>query len=173
MLEAYILVLGICLVSLGVRAIYEQLKKKGKIRTDGQAAVRVVFIAMSFFITSWVFLGFLDPVHAWDSIAAKCVGAFLLICGLGLVASGLITLKGVENIDHLVTTGIYRAFRHPMYVGFLFWISGWIVFHGAVVSTAPALLGMVNILYWRHLEEEALLAKYGEAFKKYRATTWF
>ncbi len=37
----------------------------------------------------------------------------------------MIQLKGLENINHLVTTGLFSKIRHPMYDGFILWILGW------------------------------------------------
>ena len=90
-----------------------------------------------------------------------------------LFLAGLIQLRGVENIDHLVTTGFFAGVRHPMYLGFTLWILGWAVFWGAFVSLAVGLVGIGNILLWRHLEERHLEKRYGEAYRSYRARTWF
>jgi protein-S-isoprenylcysteine O-methyltransferase Ste14 len=79
----------------------------------------------------------------------------------------------VENIDHLVTTGLFSRIRHPMYAGFILWIVGWVVRDGAVVSLAVGLVGIGNILYWRRLEERALESGYGEVYRTYRQQTWF
>jgi protein-S-isoprenylcysteine O-methyltransferase Ste14 len=81
-------------------------------------------------------------------------------------------LRGLENIDHLVTSGLFRRIRHPMYVAFILWIVGWSAYQGAVLSLAIASLGLASILWWRHLEEMALETAYGSAYANYRATTW-
>ena len=82
-------------------------------------------------------------------------------------------MRGLENIDHLVTTGLFSRLRHPMYVGFILWILGWVVRYGAVVSLAAGVLCIGNILYWRQLEERALESQYGEDYRSYRRATWF
>jgi protein-S-isoprenylcysteine O-methyltransferase Ste14 len=79
----------------------------------------------------------------------------------------------VENVDHLVTTGLFAKIRHPMYAGFILWIVGWATTYGAFVSLAAGVLCIGNILYWRHLEEGALEACYGARYRDYRAGTWF
>ncbi len=38
---------------------------------------------------------------------------------------------------------------------------------------AVGLAGIVNILFWRHLEERHLESCYGDVYRAYRATTWF
>jgi protein-S-isoprenylcysteine O-methyltransferase Ste14 len=60
-----------------------------------------------------------------------------------------------------------------MYTGFVLWIVGWVAFHGAALSLLPGLLGIANVLYWRHLEELELESTYGDAYRTYRRSTWF
>ena len=55
-----------------------------------------------------------------------------------------------------------------MYTGFILWILGWAIFHGAVVSLGVGFVGIGNILYWRQLEDENLEKLYGEVYKEYR-----
>ena len=40
-------------------------------------------------------------------------------------------------------------------------------------SLAVGLAGIGNILFWRHVEEQHLETCYGEAYRAYRANTWF
>jgi protein-S-isoprenylcysteine O-methyltransferase Ste14 len=97
----------------------------------------------------------------------------VLFAGLVLAVGALVQLKGVENIDHLVTTRFFGRVRHPMYLGFTLWILGWAVFQGSLVGFAVGLVGIGNILLWRHLEEQHLETRYGEVYRAYRARTWF
>jgi protein-S-isoprenylcysteine O-methyltransferase Ste14 len=60
-----------------------------------------------------------------------------------------------------------------MYTGFILWIVGWAVYHGAAVSLAAGLAALASILHWRRLEEADLEARYGEAYRAYRRGTWF
>ena len=100
-------------------------------------------------------------------------GFSLFLIGLFFAIVAFIQLRGLENIDHLVTTGLFAKLRHPMYSGFILWILGWSIYNTAPVSFAAGLFGIANILYWRYLEEVRLLAKYGEIYKQYKKTTWF
>ncbi len=60
-----------------------------------------------------------------------------------------------------------------MYIGFAAWIIGGTLNHGAVVSFAAGVVGIVNIVYWGRLEDARLGAAYGEDYLGYRRTTWF
>ena len=79
----------------------------------------------------------------------------------------------VDKGQKVISSGPYATVRHPMYLGFILWIFGWAIFHGAVISLVAGLVGIGNILYWRHLEEEDLEATYGDEFRNYRSQTWF
>jgi protein-S-isoprenylcysteine O-methyltransferase Ste14 len=61
---------------------------------------------------------------------------------MALAVGALIQLRGVENIKHMVTAGLFRKIRHPMYTGFILWIFGWSVYHGALLSLAIGLFGV-------------------------------
>ncbi|MFZ1946995.1 MAG: isoprenylcysteine carboxylmethyltransferase family protein [bacterium] len=104
--------------------------------------------------------------------AVHLAGLGVWITGVSLALGALVQLRGVENIDHLVTTGIFSRCRHPMYTGFILWIMGWVIYSGSVVSSLLGLVGVGSILLWRWLEERALAACYGEVYQKYRERTW-
>ncbi|HET9765032.1 MAG TPA: isoprenylcysteine carboxylmethyltransferase family protein [Casimicrobiaceae bacterium] len=75
-----------------------------------------------------------------------------------------------ESSTALVTSGIYRFTRNPMYVGLTLVLLGWAAF----LVSAWALLGPVGfVLYIGRFqiepEERALSAKFGAAYKEYTA----
>ena len=68
----------------------------------------------------------------------------------------------------VVSSGVYRFSRNPMYLGFLLALAGWAVY---LSNAATAVLLPVFVLYMNHLqikpEERALLAKFGPQFAQY------
>jgi protein-S-isoprenylcysteine O-methyltransferase Ste14 len=100
------------------------------------------------------------------------------------LAGGIVSLSGVisfrrarttvnpmkpETASSLVTTGIYRFTRNPMYVGLLFVLVAWAVF----LSTAWAFVGpLVFVLYINRFqiapEERVLSAMFGTAYSAYK-----
>jgi protein-S-isoprenylcysteine O-methyltransferase Ste14 len=169
----YLLLAGLCLTGLMIRTGYELLKRAGKLDPKDPVIFAGVFAAMFAWLASWPFMCPLDPLRILFSPVMRWIGLGLVTGALILAAGGLLQLRGLENIDHLVTTGLYSKFRHPMYVGFILWIAGWVVSYGATVSFVLGLVCIGNILFWRHLEERALGSHYGEKYKVYRQTTWF
>ena len=169
----YFIFLGLCLIGLAVRASYELLKKTGKVNQKSNIVIAIVFAAMCLILSSWCFMCPLDPLHINLPSVVKLTGLVILIIGSGTALGGVIQLRGVENIDHLATSGLFSRIRHPMYTGFILWILGWVICYGAAASLIVALVCIGNILYWRQIEEENLLSAYGETYLRYRMKTWF
>jgi len=103
----------------------------------------------------------------------------IALAGGGVSLSGVISFRRArttvnpmkpETTSSLVTAGIYRFTRNPMYVGLLFVLVAWAVF----LSSAWALVGpMVFMLYTNRFqiipEERALAALFGAEFDAYTA----
>lgn len=169
----YSAVVAAYLTAVAIRTTYELLKKVGRVDPRSRALFAVILADMILLWASWFSMCPMEPGRLVLPPVVTGAGLAVLAGGLVLAFGALIQLQGVENIDHLVTTGFFARVRHPMYLGFALWILGWAVYWGAIVSLAVGLVGIGNILLWRHLEEQALEASYGEAYRSYRAKTWF
>jgi protein-S-isoprenylcysteine O-methyltransferase Ste14 len=168
----FFVVAGLCLVGLAIRTGYEMLRQAGRVDTMSKPVFGVVFAAMVTMLLSWPAMCRLDPWPVAVPGAARWVGLALVAVALLLAVGGLVQLRGLEGIDHLVTTGLYARVRHPMYAGFILWIVGWVLHSGAGATLALAPIGVANILYWRWLEERALESRYGDTYRHYRQATW-
>jgi len=164
---------GVFVVGLLIRDAYELLKKAGRLDTRDARVFTGVFSAMIALWVGWFGMGPTDPVRVPVAPVTWWTGLSLVAIGLVVAVWGVAQLRGLENIDHLVTSGLYARIRHPMYVGFILWILGWSLAWGAVVSLGLGALGLLSILWWRHLEDVDLESRYGVAYAEYRATTWF
>lgn len=169
----YLIFVGLYLAGLLIRDGYELLKKAGRVDARDTRIVAGVFVCMCVMWVSWFGMGFSDPARLPVPDALQWIGLGAVVVGFGLVLGGMGQLRGVENIDHLVTRGLYSRIRHPMYVGFILLILGWGVRQGALVSLAIGFLGLASIVWWRRLEEGELESRYGGGYAEYRATTWF
>jgi protein-S-isoprenylcysteine O-methyltransferase Ste14 len=169
----YIAAAGLFLGGLLVRDAYELLKKSGRIDTHDARVFALVFASMCVMWVSWFCMGFLDSIRPDVPTALRWLGLAVVILGFVVAVAGLWQLRGLENVDHLVTAGLFSKIRHPMYVGFILWILGWSAYQGVPVTLAIGSLGIVSIVWWWHLEEIALESRYGRAYTEYRARTWF
>jgi protein-S-isoprenylcysteine O-methyltransferase Ste14 len=73
-----------------------------------------------------------------------------------------------EAASAIVSTGVYRFTRNPMYLGFLLALVAWAVFLGNFVS---ALVPVLFVAYMNRFqiapEERALHARFGETYETY------
>lgn len=173
MSAGYLIFVGLYLAGLLIRDGYELLKTTGRVDTTDTRIFAAVFASMCVMWVSWFGMGLLDPTRLPVPSSLRWIGLGAVILGFGLAVGGMWQLKGVENIDHLVTTGLFSRIRHPMYVGFILWIPGWSLYQGAPASLAVGCLGVLSIVWWRRLEEEALESRYADEYDAYRTRTWF
>ena len=173
MSTTYLILMVLCLSGLMIRTGYELLKEAGRVDPRSKAVFTVVFMGMCLVLLTWPFLGLFDPIPIPLPTAVHWAGLFVLVTGLGLAVGGVMQLRGLENIDHLVVSGIFAKLRHPMYTGFMLWILGWIVYHGAILSVVLGGICIVSILYWRRIEEQKLEVQFGEEYRRYKKGTWF
>lgn len=104
--------------------------------------------------------------------AIALLGAVFSVAGVAAFRRARTTLNPMkpEAASSLVTNGIYRFTRNPMYVGLLLVLVGWAAFLCAPwVLVGPA----VFVLYMNRFqiapEERALLSVFGEAYSAYQA----
>lgn len=76
--------------------------------------------------------------------------------------------------DRLVTRGVYRYLRHPVYLGIDMTLFGLFLAVGSTVGMVYFFIVVLplNIIRSR-LEEKALLQKFGDSYEAYRQQTWF
>ena len=106
------------------------------------------------------------------------IGLALFIIGLTIMIVGQATLRRnysgtvVIRDDHkLVTNGIYRFTRNPIYLGALIVFVGLPVYAASVYGFLTSLFLIPIFLYRIRLEEELLTEEFQDAFQKYKETT--
>jgi protein-S-isoprenylcysteine O-methyltransferase Ste14 len=119
------------------------------------------------------------PGMHWPAAARFATGALFLLAGLGFAGLGLIAFRRAgttinplrpEEASAMVTDGIYRVTRNPMYVGFASFLIGWgILLQSWAVLAGPIVFVMVITRLQILPEERALKLRFGSAFDAYRA----
>ena len=173
MTKDYVIVLMLYFIGMGIRMGYERLKRKGRVDSRRWTVLAVVFAAMCLMWASWFNLCPLDPWPLALPETVRWMGFGLFVVGLAAAVGAVVQLRGVENIERLVTTGLFARVRHPMYLGFILWIPGWALYHGALFSLLFGAAGIATILCWRKTEETELARKFGDAYLAYCRRTWF
>jgi protein-S-isoprenylcysteine O-methyltransferase Ste14 len=170
--ELFFILVIVCTLAHITRAIYEILKHKKRIKASRLSFI-IVFTNMLLLWASWFALCILDinKIEVPDII--RYFGIFLVVLGILVFLTGLITIKALESYDgDLMTHGIYSKIRHPMYLGFILWLIGMPVYYGGLISFALCIVFIVNVLIWRHLEEIELENRF-PAYREYKKTTLF
>jgi protein-S-isoprenylcysteine O-methyltransferase Ste14 len=173
MKSSFVILLASNLACYAIRTIYELYKRAGRVNLKNKALFALIFAAMCVIWVSWFVMCSLDPWELPLPQSLRWMGLGIFLIGWCLALGALIQLKGLEDIDHLVTTGLFSKLRHPMYTGFILWILGWSTYHAAGVSLIAGIFGIANVLFWRGLEDKALLALWGDRYAEYRKGTWF
>ena len=109
------------------------------------------------------------------------LGAALVIAAVGVVFDllGLLAFRAAkttinplkpQKTSALVTTGIYRLSRNPMYVGLVCFLLAWTAFLAALWPLAGPILFVFYVNRFQIEPEERLLAqRFGDAFRDYKA----
>ena len=140
-----------------------------------------------------VWLGFAGAMFGVAAAAPALTFRFAGSTGIALALGGLgvvVALAGVAAFrrqgttvnplspnaaSSVVSSGVYRVSRNPMYLGFLLALAGWAVYLSNVGAALllPAYVAYMN-RYQIEPEERALLAKFGSEFAQYmsRVRRW-
>jgi protein-S-isoprenylcysteine O-methyltransferase Ste14 len=116
----------------------------------------------------WTFDGY---IVRWLGVVLFAAGGALRIWPVFVLGRRFSGLVAIQPGHTLVTSGIYRAIRHPSYLGLLVNALGWgLAFRSAVGVLLTALM-IPPILARIRAEERLLHARFGEEYDVYRART--
>jgi protein-S-isoprenylcysteine O-methyltransferase Ste14 len=114
------------------------------------------------------------PWHHGLAVTISGVGILFLLAGLYEFQKAKTSFNPMkpDAASSVVTTGIYRVSRNPMYVGFLLVLTAWAIFLAHVL---PFLFLPVFVAYMNRFqispEERALSAKFGDEYEAYKQST--
>ena len=124
------------------------------------------------------------PALSFTLAGSRVIALVLLGLGGALAAAGVLAFRGRRTTvnpltpsasSSVVTSGVYRLSRNPMYLGFLLALAGWAV---CLSNAGAAVFLPAFVVYMTECqikpEERALLAKFGSEFAQYmsRVRRW-
>jgi len=111
-------------------------------------------------------------VRVAAAVAIAAVGVVFDLLGLLAFRAAKTTINPLkpQKTSALVTTGIYRLSRNPMYVGLVCFLLAWTVFLAALWPLAGPILFVFYVNRFQIEPEERLLAqRFGAEFNDYKA----
>ena len=125
------------------------------------------------------------PVGEFDFFGRSILIKILFLLGVVIAILAFIQFarhktttnpRHLEKVSTLVTGGIYRLSRNPMYLSLLLFLLAWGLYLGNAFNavTAAAFVSYMNAFQIRP-EEEMLLQKFGPAYSQYckAVRRWF
>lgn len=110
------------------------------------------------------------PAQPLPAIGVAVLGAAAVVAGVVAFRRHKTTVNPFtpDQTSSLVTSGIYRFTRNPMYLGFLLVLAGWSLY---LANWVAVLLLPVFVVYMNRFqiepEERALREKFGQSFIEY------
>ena len=135
-------------------------------------------LPIMYLLTSW--LDFMDyGLPVWAAMSAGSTGTAVFVLALWLLwrshtdlGTGFSPTLKVSEQHKLITTGVYRSIRHPMYAAHWLWaiaqallLQNWI----AGLAMLAAFLPLYRLRV--ELEEQMMLDHFGDQYREYTART--
>lgn len=114
----------------------------------------IILLATPFARVEWGAAG------QWAGCALLIIGGVLVLLGIIGLGSNLTPFPKPLAGGYLVTQGVYRVVRHPIYGGIAFGALGWSLWWGALISLALSLALFLVFDLKARREEKWLVEKY-------------
>ena len=119
------------------------------------------------------------PLVRFVPFPINLLGVLVFAVGLGIAKRGSdvfekegTNIETFNNPDRLVTDGLFRISRNPMYLGFLTALVGMAVMLGNLSSFLVAFVFFIVTDRWYiTFEEDAMAKAFGERYAEYKAKT--
>lgn len=135
--------------------------------------IMMVLLALCW-IVNWIF-----PLPLGFGLAGKVVGLMMILVGIFLIIIAVVafmarktTVMPTRSPDKLVTDGIYRITRNPMYLGMLLILSGFPLMMDTVVGLiCPAIFFFLMDRTLIPREENVVENAFGKSYLAYKSRT--
>jgi protein-S-isoprenylcysteine O-methyltransferase Ste14 len=135
-----------------------------------------VVIGLVAAVLTWV--GSLFGERLLDSELFGIIGLLFAIVGMTLGTLGVsiflaakttVNPHSIDEASSLVTTGVYRFTRNPMYLGLLAFLVSWALWQGTLIGLIVGTTFFVLALTRLQIlpEERMLMAKFGSEYEDY------
>jgi protein-S-isoprenylcysteine O-methyltransferase Ste14 len=132
------------------------------------------------FAAAMLGLSSLTPAATFVLPGRMGISLGLVVLGFAIALAGVVAFRAHKTTVNpltpgassvVVSTGVYRFSRNPMYLGFLLALVGWAIYLSNALAALllPAFVAYMNRFQIKP-EERVLLAKFGSQFSRYMAS---
>jgi protein-S-isoprenylcysteine O-methyltransferase Ste14 len=111
------------------------------------------------------------PVHSIIGMALFITGLIIMLVGQATLWRNYSGTVVIREDHQLITHGIYRFTRNPIYLGLIMAVTGLPVYAASMYGFLTSLVLIPIILNRIRLEEELLTEEFQDAYQKYKETT--
>jgi protein-S-isoprenylcysteine O-methyltransferase Ste14 len=111
------------------------------------------------------------PVQSIIGMALIIIGLIIMIVGQATLFRNYSSFVIIRKDHQLITHGIYRFTRNPIYLGAIMVFAGLPVYAASLYGFLTMLVLIPIFLNRIRLEEELLTAEFQDAYQKYKKTT--
>jgi protein-S-isoprenylcysteine O-methyltransferase Ste14 len=166
-----------------VRTIHTHPYRREKVAIDHKTTIDLILLALVglsmltpliyIFSSLFDFADYNLPRWAgWLGAAIFAVGIWLLWRSHADLGRSWTPTLGFREDHHLVTDGVFRYIRHPMYAAHLLWgIATPLMLHNWIAGFAFLLLSSVQYFTRIGAEEQMMVEQFGEEYKRYMERT--
>jgi protein-S-isoprenylcysteine O-methyltransferase Ste14 len=119
-----------------------------------------------------------QPENLYTLSTLNILGLALFVVGMTIAFVAVFTLRRsysgtllIREDHQLITHGIYRYTRHPVYLGVIMAILGLPIFASSLYGLLIMLVLIPIFLYRIGMEERLLTEEFGDAYRDYQETT--
>ena len=110
-----------------------------------------------------------------DAFSVRQVCSWLLLVGSAIFAIVGFSLLfnrgkatgGFENTTQLITSGIYRYIRHPLYLSLILLGFGVMLKHPGVLQWILSIINIIAMYMTAKIEEKEMITRFGEEYRQY------
>jgi len=171
-----------------IRVIYTRGNRKSAIASDHETALGKLLLSLSslgllviplfYLLSSW--LDFADyRLSTWAALTVGIPGAAVFVFALWLLwrshvdlGRNWLPMMQIRAEHTLVTQGVYRRIRHPMYAAHFWWgIAQALLLQNWIAGLSMLVFFFPIYLFRASREEQMLLEHFGEEYRSYMNRT--
>ncbi len=138
----------------------------------GMSTVPVLFALVSFFDRRGIFVFADSAAIRWVGVAAFALGEALRLAALHQLGQQYSAFITVQLEHKLVTSGVYRLIRHPLYMGQMLTIPGAMLVFRSPLAPIIFVITAVFVANRSSREERVLEGEFPESYRDYQRHSW-